>query len=476
MIFSSSIFLVYFLPVFLLVYFFLRGKKLKNAFLLVSSILFYSWGAPKFIFAILATTTLDFYLVKIMSNANYEKRKKLFLILSLCLNVGMLFYFKYCNFFIENFNSILGMFGAKQIEWTKIVLPIGISFYTFESLTYVIDVYRGVHKPLKNFWHYQMYILLFPKLIAGPIIRYHEISDQIDDRSNNETLDNKIGGFMRFALGLSKKVLIANVMAAEADRIFSIPLNDLGTSTAWLGMLAYTFQIYFDFSGYSDMAIGIGKMIGFKFPENFDNPYTSSSITEFWRRWHMTLGNWMRNYLYIPLGGNKVNSKLRLYVNLWLVFIASGFWHGASWAFIFWGIYHGLFLVLERAFLLKVYAKLGKLPSVIITFLLVAIGWVFFRSTTLSEGWNYTKKLFSFKNNSLFHLNLGSQQLFYVALFFSFFMLIPKAQKLQNYFYTNSSISTFQAILFPLLSVFLFALCLGAISSSGFNPFIYFRF
>jgi len=255
MIFSSTIFLVYFLPVFLLIYFWLKGNKIKNAFLLLSSILFYSWGAPKFIFAILATTTVDFYLVKIMSNANNEKRKKLFLLLSLCLNVGMLFYFKYCNFFIENFNALLGTFGSKQIEWTKIVLPIGISFYTFESLTYVIDVYRGVHKPLKNFWQYQMYILLFPKLIAGPIIRYHEISDQIDDRSSNETLDNKISGFMRFTLGLSKKVLIANVMAVEAERIFSIPFNDLGTSTAWLGMLAYTFQIYFDFSGYSDMAI-----------------------------------------------------------------------------------------------------------------------------------------------------------------------------------------------------------------------------
>jgi len=217
-------------------------------------------------------------------------------------------------------------------------------------------------------------------------------------------------------------------------------------------------------------------MIGFKFPENFNNPYTSSSITEFWRRWHMTLGNWMRNYLYIPLGGNKVNSKLRLYVNLWLVFIASGFWHGASWAFIFWGIYHGLFLVLERAFLLKVYAKIGKLPSVIITFLLVAIGWVFFRSSTLDDGWNFIKKLFEFKSNDLFHLNIGSIQLVYLALFFSFFMLVPKANKIQTYFYVSSTISSIQAIIFPFLSVLLFALCLGAISSSGFNPFIYFRF
>ena len=476
MIFSSSIFLVYFLPIFLLVYFLLFNKKLKNAFLLIASIFFYSWGAPKFIFAILATTTLDFYLVKLMSDARQVNKKKLLLILSLCLNVGMLFYFKYCNFFIENFNSVLGLIGVKEIEWTKIILPIGISFYTFESLTYVIDVYRGIHKPLKNFWQYQMYILLFPKLIAGPIIRYHEISDQIDDRSNNETLNNKISGFMRFALGLSKKVLIANVMAAEADRIFAIPFEQLGTSTAWIGMLAYTFQIYFDFSGYSDMAIGIGQMIGFKFPENFDNPYTSSSITEFWRRWHMTLGNWMRNYLYIPLGGNKVNSKFRLYANLWLVFIASGFWHGASWAFIFWGIYHGLFLVLERVFLLKIYEKIGKIPSVFITFILVAIGWVFFRSNTLIEGWNFTKQLFSFNNGPEFYLLPGSEQVFYIAFVFSFFLLIPKLNLIQKFFYTQTSIKLLQTIMFPLFSIILFALCLGAISSSGFNPFIYFRF
>jgi alginate O-acetyltransferase complex protein AlgI len=237
---------------------------------------------------------------------------------------------------------------------------------------------------------------------------------------------------MRFALGLSKKVLIANVMAAEADRIFAIPFEQLGTSTAWIGMLAYTFQIYFDFSGYSDMAIGIGQMIGFKFPENFDNPYTSSSITEFWRRWHMTLGNWMRNYLYIPLGGNKVNSKFRLYANLWLVFIASGFWHGASWAFIFWGIYHGLFLVLERVFLLKIYEKIGKIPSVFITFILVAIGWVFFRSNTLIEGWNFTKQLFSFNNGPKFYLLPGSEQVFYIAFVFSFFLLIPKLNLIQK--------------------------------------------
>lgn len=221
----------------------------------------------------------------------------------------------------------------------------------------MVDVYRRVHKPLKNFWDYQLYIILFPKLIAGPIIRYHEIADQISDRSKNENADYRLTGFIRFIIGLSKKVLIANTLGAQADAVFALNYNEIPAFTAWLGILAYTFQIYFDFSGYSDMALGLGKLLGFKFPENFNNPYTSGSITEFWRRWHITLGNWMRNYLYIPLGGNRVPSKKRLYFNLWFVFLASGLWHGASWSFVVWGAFHGFFLVLERLGLKKFNVK-----------------------------------------------------------------------------------------------------------------------
>jgi alginate O-acetyltransferase complex protein AlgI len=309
MVFSSIVFLLYFLPAFLLLYF-VTPAKLKNLVILFSSILFYAWGAPLFIFVILGTTTLDFFLVRVMHNSANDKKRKFFLVLSLCLNLGLLFYFKYCNFFVENFNTLLHVIGVNGVKWTSVILPIGISFYTFESLTYAIDVYRRVHKPLSNFWNYQMYIILFPKLIAGPIVRYHEISDQVSDRSANYTIDNILAGFYRFCIGLGKKVFIANVMAAKADLIFSSDLATITAGTAWLGALTYTFQIYFDFSGYSDMAIGLGKMMGFKFPENFNNPYTSRSITEFWRRWHMTLGNWMRNYLYIPLGGSKVESQV----------------------------------------------------------------------------------------------------------------------------------------------------------------------
>jgi alginate O-acetyltransferase complex protein AlgI len=442
---------------------------------LIISICFYAWGAPKFIFAILGTTTLDFFLVRTMYHADTKQKQKLFLILSLCLNVGMLFYFKYCNFFIENFNTILNAFGVTSVEWAKVILPIGISFYTFESLTYVIDVYRREHKPLDNFWHYQLYIILFPKLIAGPIIRYHDISNQITNRFETDTVDNKLSGFFRFVIGLCKKVLVANVLAVKADEVFNMDPTLLSTSAAWMGSLSYTFQIYFDFSGYSDMAIGLGKMLGFKFPENFNNPYNAGSITEFWRRWHMTLGSWMKNYLYIPLGGNKVDSKTRLYINLWIVFVLSGFWHGAAWTFIFWGVYHGLFLVLERMFLLRMYERLGKFIPVIITFFIVNIGWIFFRAEHFSNAIQITKKLFSFDFRTILEFDNEYKFYFVVAVFCSFFGLFGFGKRVQRFFY-EYQYSNVQIATLGLFAVVFYYLCLAAVTASTFNPFIYFRF
>ncbi len=475
MAFSSVIFLAYFFPVVFILYYLLHNK-VKNGFLLIASILFYMWGAPKFIFAILITTVVDFFLVNTLDKTTTDKKRKLFLILSLSLNVGMLFYFKYCNFFVDNANAVLGMFTSKQINWTAIVLPIGISFYTFESLTYVIDVYRRVHKPLRNFWDYQLYIILFPKLIAGPIIRYHEISDQIKGRIGKENIDDVLTGFFRFVIGLSKKVIIANTMAVVADSVFKSNLHELNTPMAWLGMLAYTFQIYFDFSGYSDMAIGMGKMLGFKFPENFDNPYTSLSITEFWRKWHITLGAWMKNYLYIPLGGNKVNAKWKLFFNLWLVFVLSGLWHGAAWTFVIWGIYHGLLLIVERLFLLKVYSKLPKVIPLIITFLFVAIGWVFFRAENFSDAIIFIKKLIGFKFNiNYFFLENDFKVYFVAAFIFSFFTLFSFGKKIQQKIYF-SNYTTLGYTVATITSITLFYFCLASISSSTFNPFIYFRF
>jgi len=479
MVFSSIYFLIYFLPAFLLLYSILP-KALKNIFLLLVSIFFYSWGGPKFIFAILGTSFIDFFLVQQMDKSKTESRRKLLLVLSICLNVGMLFYFKYCNFFIDNVNLVLHTLGVHEISLTKIILPIGISFYTFETLTYVIDVYRRVHKPLKNLWDYQLYILLFPKLIAGPIIPYHDISDQLTNRYNNETAQNRLSGFFRFCIGLGKKVLIANCMGQQADAIFSLPLHDINTSVAWIGALAYTFQIYFDFSGYSDMAIGLGKIMGFTFPENFNNPYTAISITDFWRKWHITLGSWMRNYLYIPLGGNKVDSKFRLYFNLWLVFLLSGLWHGASWTFLVWGIYHGLFLVLERSFLLKHFlSKIGKIPSIAFTFIVVVVGWVFFRSENIGYATSFAAKMFSFHfslaGQNPFIINNNFTVLVVVAAFFSFFTIPKMGLQLQDKFF-NASPKPLAYFGLTLLSMALFILSISSIMGSDFNPFIYFRF
>ncbi len=474
MVFSSITFLFYFLPVFFFFYY-LADKRYKNAIILCGSIFFYSWGAPLFIFVILGTTLVDFFVVRWMDASASKRLRTGLLCLSLTINLGLLFYFKYCNFFVDNINHVLQHFGMKAMTWEKVLLPIGISFYTFETLTYVVDVYKGVHKPLRNFWDYQLYIILFPKLIAGPIIRYHEFADQVYDHTEHETSENKLRGFYRFFIGLGKKVLIANVMGAVADRIFDMKYPELGTSTAWFGAISYTFHIYFDFSGYSDMAIGLGLMMGFRFPENFNNPYTAVSITDFWRRWHITLGNWMRNYLYIPLGGNRVKSKWKLFFNLWLVFLASGFWHGAAWGFIIWGAYHGFFLILERLFLGKWLAKLGKLAC-LYTFPVVLIGWVFFRVEYFKPSLVYLKHMFTWHagNNGW----LPGKEYFtvlYFALLFSFFTL-PKSGTWiqQKIFYTDYPMSRHYLMAFTVIIICVMSA--ARITTSSFNPFIYFRF
>jgi alginate O-acetyltransferase complex protein AlgI len=363
----------------------------------------------------------------------------------------------------------------KPVVWAKIILPIGISFFTFETMTYVVDVYKGISKPFRRFWDYQLYIILFPKLIAGPIIPYHDFADQVDTHTELETSENKLRGFYRFCIGLGKKVMIANVMGATADHIFNLPENSLDTTTAWVGALSYTFQIYFDFSGYSDMAIGMGQMMGFKFPENFNNPYAALSVTDFWRKWHITLGNWMRTYLYIPLGGNRVNSKLRLLFNLWIVFLASGLWHGAAWGFVIWGAYHGIFLVIERLFLAKWLARLGK-AACIYTFIVVLIGWVFFRAEQLPHSLYYL--------NSMFSWNPGSDRwlpgteyicILLAAIIFSFFTLPRIGMRIQQkLFYGDYSIKAYYLMTF--LSIVLFFICAGRITTSSSNAFLYFRF
>jgi alginate O-acetyltransferase complex protein AlgI len=401
-------------------------------------------------------------------------KRKLFLIISLLLNTGLLCYFKYSNFFIENVNLVLNNIGVKQVEWTAVVLPIGISFFLFETLTYSIDVYRRVHAPLKSVFDYFTYILLFPKLIAGPIVRFHEIADQISDRSTFENTENRFLGLTRFIIGLSKKVFIANTMGKLADDIFMMDMNSLGTTTAWIGIIAYSFQIYFDFSGYSDMAIGLGRFMGFKFIENFNNPYISQNISEFWRRWHMSLGRWMKDYLYIPLGGNK-GSKFKMFFNLWIVFVISGLWHGAAWNFVIWGMFHGFFLILDRLFLVKILSKLGRIFSIAFTYIITLIGWVLFRAESIVQAKTYITKMFVFNTSSSIKLDNQTITMLLFGVLFSFFALIKNTETKQMDYYNGMLSKRFYLISSPIV-ILLLILSLSYVISSGFNPFIYFRF
>lgn len=473
MVFSSVLFLFLFLPVFMLVYQ-LLAQKFRNIWALIASLFFYAWGAPLFLFVVSGTIIVDFFIVKKIHHSDNDKLRKRLLALSVVIKVGLLAYFKYANFFVENVDAILVSFGFDSIHWTQVALPIGISFFTFQALTYSVDVYRRVHAPLKSLADYLLYILLFPQLIAGPIVRYNEVADQLEDRSENETFDNKILGFYRFVIGLAKKVLIANVLGAEADRAFALSEDLLTTNIAWLGIMAYTFQIYFDFSGYSDMAIGLGRMMGFKFPENFNNPYVSQNITEFWRRWHITLGRFMRDYLYIPLGGNRVSIK-RMYFNLAFVFVVSGFWHGAAWNFIIWGAFHGLFLILDRLFLLKFYEKIGKYPSILITFFLTIIGWVIFRATSLEQVLYYIKALFKF-DYSEYYVDQQFWTILVIAMLFSFSTIFKKGLRIEKFVFFSDSYSNKQLVPMGFLILLLIYVSVISIVSSGFNPFIYFRF
>ena len=419
MVFSSVLFLSVFLPCFLAC-FYLSPQFLKKWIIVFFSILFYAWGAPVFILFLLGSSVLDFFISKNFEASNPYRKRSLFA--SLFLNIGLLCYFKYVNFFVYNISTLGEYFSFNEIAFKEVLLPIGISFFTFQKISYAIDVYRGENKRLTSFLDYLLYIIMFPQLIAGPIVRYKDVHLQIKNFSSNN-FDQKLQGLYRFIIGLSKKVFIANTFALIVSQINALGLENTSTAEAWLGALAYTFQIYFDFAGYSDMAIGLGLMIGFKFPENFNFPYLSKSISEFWKRWHITLGSWMRDYLYIPLGGNKVSTK-RIYFNLVFVFFISGFWHGANWNFIVWGLFHGLFLVLERLFLS---ASLKKMPVIFqrfYTFFIVIIGWVFF-SMDLETAFVFIKKMFDFSSFDLgLSISLKSWSLMIFGILFSFCILV----------------------------------------------------
>ena len=470
MLFSSMIFLWLFLPLVFCSYY-LIDKRFKNILLLISSIIFYAWGGVSYSLIMLSSIIINYIFALLIDKAieyNNLKNKKIYLALCIIINLSILGYFKYTNFIISIINSLS---QNKIIELTNIVLPIGISFYTFQALSYVIDVYRGHNKAQKNIFNLALYISFFPQLIAGPIVKYHDIENQILNR--NESLENIFYGIKRFIYGLSKKVILANMFALSCDEILKQPTDELGTALVWCASVLYTLQIYYDFSGYSDMAIGLGKMFGFNFLENFNYPYISKSIKEFWRRWHISLSTWFKEYLYIPLGGNR-KRKLFTYINLLIVFFATGLWHGASYNFILWGLFHGFFLVIERIFLGELLEnnKLKFINHIYVIFVFV-IGWVLFRADDLKHAFELYKLMFSYKE-SIYTV----RYFFYPQTFVCFIFGVLFSGLFQSIF-PKVREATFSSKVYILESVIQFILlfiCIMYLVNGTYNPFIYFRF
>ena len=462
MVFSSSIFLFIFLPITIIIYYLLRRYTLKNLWLLLVSLFFYSWGEPKYILLMLISITVNYFLAKIIANSINKSKKKIVIILSVIFNLALLFYFKYFNFLIDNINILTGA----DIKFLDIALPIGISFYTFQIMSYTIDVYNNKVPVQKNILNLGLYISLFPQLIAGPIVRYIDIEQQINNRI--EKLDDVYEGFKLFTYGLAKKVLIADTLSNLADIAFST--NNLPTLLAWLGILAYTMQIYYDFSGYSDMALGLGRIFGFKFNQNFNYPYISRSPQEFCRRWHISLSTWFRDYVYIPLGGSKC-ATYRAYTNRFIVFFLTGFWHGASWNFVIWGLYHGLFLVIDQ--IMRKISERLKLNHLrfghFSTMLMVFVGWVFFRAETIQQAMMYLKAMFKFSSNgfwlSMSYLNEELIVCIILAIIFS----TPFPNKYFKYIDDKYNIESYIVLI-------LFIITLSYVVGVGFSPFLYFRF
>ena len=485
MIYSSSLFLLYFLPLVLVVYY-LVDRKFKNGFLLLASLFFYAWGAPKFLFWVAGSVAVDFLLIRLMATREGRTRKLLFWG-SVLLNLGLLAWFKYMNFFADQFNALLAIFGSKPAEWTRIALPVGISFITFQKLAYTFDVHKRQQEPFRNFFNYALYIFMFPQLLSGPIVRPGQIAGQIRGRAEQESTDDRLTGFFRFIIGLSKKVLIADVLGATVNEIFSLPATSLSTGMAWIGAVAYTFQIYYDFSGYSDMAIGLARMLGFRLPENFNFPYVSQSITEFWRRWHMTLSFWFRDYLFLPLAyavSRKMPKeryfdvradKIIYLIATTVTFLLCGFWHGAAWTFVAWGAYMGLFLIVDRLFLLKYLKKAGRVPSIVLTFFLLVIGWLIFRAATLDEAWFLIRRLFQFRGgeNDIW-LNPKFWTMLVFGALFAFSGAVKRVDAWVARLYDRPA--NMLIIVFTIMALAFFVLDVATVSSSGFSPFIYFRF
>ena len=466
MVFSSTIFLCVYLPLVLLGYY-ICPKKGRNLFLLIASLVFYAWGEPKYVFLMIFSILVNYIFGRLMDkNRGRQKRMKLLLVLSVVIDLGLLSVFKYTDFIITNVNAI---FGA-NFDLLNIALPIGISFYTFQAMSYTIDVYRNDVRVQKNLIDFGMYITMFPQLIAGPIVRYADVQDQLADRS--VTTADFSEGVMRFVVGLGKKVLLANQMGAVWSEIYALG-GDVSALMAWTGAIAYTFQIYFDFSGYSDMAIGLGRMFGFKFPENFRYPYQSVSITDFWRRWHITLSTWFKEYLYIPLGGNR-RGLARQALNLLIVWSLTGFWHGAGWNFVMWGLYYFVILFIEKLFLLKALDKLPKFFRHVYALLLIIIGWVIFASDDVSVLLPYLGSMFG-ANGAIGGMDV------YTLLTKAVLLIICciASTELPKKLFLSAAGAVNEKAAFTLKSVLtiaLLALSMILLIGDSYNPFLYFRF
>jgi len=485
MVFSSTIFLFAFLPIVTGLYF-VVPRPAKNTLLLVASLVFYAWGEGTLVLLLIVSATFNYGAARMIAGQLGTERARALLVGGISCNLLLLGYFKYAGFLVENFNDLASFLGFQPIPFAGVGLPIGISFFTFQAISYLVDVYRGSAMAQRRFVDAALYIALFPQLIAGPIIRYHDVDIQLRERQI--TLALFADGTRRFIIGLGKKVLIANPLGLAADQIFALPAHELSWQLAWLGALCYTFQIYMDFSGYSDMAIGLGRMFGFRFLENFNYPYISRSIREFWRRWHISLSNWFRDYLYVPLGGSRKGS-VRLYRNLLIVFVLCGFWHGASWTFLIWGLYHGLFLTIERIGLERGIARLWRPVQHLYALLVIVVGWVFFRSESLIDALTYLRAMTGASGVDTMRHPIGLYLTNEVALTLIvaaiastgvYPWLVRHATDLLSPgdlpIKAPASGSALLGVIEPAYLLLVFVVATAYVAAGTYNPFIYFRF
>lgn len=464
MLFSSMVFLFVFLPCFLGLYFLVKNVKYRNFILLVFSLLFYAWGEPIYIFLMILSIVVNYLFAKAIDV--YKSKAKKILILSLIFNIGLLLVFKYTDFFINTFNTIFSL----NVNLLNIALPIGISFYTFQILSYVIDVYRGDVKVQNSIMNLACYVSAFPQLIAGPIVRYSTINEELHKR--RVTLNDFAEGIRRFILGLGKKVIIANQMAYVADHIFALSATEYGIVGCLIGIITYSLQIYFDFSGYSDMAIGLGRMLGFHYLENFNYPYIARSITEFWRRWHISLSSFFKDYVYIPLGGNRVKKILHIR-NILIVWMLTGLWHGASWNFVLWGLYYGIILLVEK------YLNLKKIPSFfqhLYTIILITIGWLIFRGVEFSDLINSFSALFGKYGLGNWESSILKVEIFQVRYIVAFVLGVIFATPIYPKLKARIEKQEGKKLILDAIILLIFVLSIIFLVVDSYNPFIYFRF